>query len=69
VNQTDQFWQFNIGHLITIAALLVSFWSAHHSNRKRIEQDAADRQEIKTKLDMIYSWFQTNIISTFGDNR
>ena len=63
----DAFWQFNLGHLITIVALLVSFWSAHRSNLKRIEQDASDRQDIKTKLDLIFCWIQENIIGRKGD--
>lgn len=52
----------NIGHVLTIFALLISFWAAHWSNVKRIKQDAGDLREMKTKLDMIYQWFCGNVV-------
>lgn len=65
----NDFWGLTgaqLAMLIGMAGLFFSFWSAHKSNIRRIEQDAQDRQEIKTKLDLIFNWFQQNIVGRRG---
>ena len=59
---TDPFWNMSLGNILTIVTLLVAFAAAHRSNTKRIEKDAADRQEMKTKVDLIFEWFQRHVI-------
>jgi len=69
VDQFNQFWTFNIGHLLTVLTLLVSFWAAHHANARAREEDVKDRQEMKTKLDLIYDWFQNNVVGRGESHR
>lgn len=63
----EAFWNVNIGNVITIIVLLVSFWSAHIANRRRYDLESADRQDIKTKVNTLWDWFQRNVIK--GDIR
>lgn len=56
------FWQFNLGHLLTICALLISFWSAHRSNVKRIKQSSAEFERVRVKVDLIFRWFENNVV-------
>lgn len=60
----EAFWELNVGHVLTLAVLLVSFWTAHRANVKRYQEDAKDRQEMKTKLDVIYDWFKNSILTS-----
>ena len=57
------FWSFNIGHLLTIGSILVGLGGLHFSQMNVRDRDMQDRQEIKTKLDLIYNWFQNHIIN------
>lgn len=54
----EQFWTVNIGHLITIAALLVSFWSAHWSNVRRIKEEAERWARLESKVSMLMGFFE-----------
>lgn len=56
------FWEVNLGNVITLGALLLSFWTAHRGNIKRIEDAASRMTEIETKLSLIYDWFQNNVV-------
>ena len=56
------FWTISIGNILTAGSLLLSFWLAHRGNVKRIEDGAANMAEMKAKVDLIYSWFQNNVI-------
>jgi len=75
---SETFWQFNFGHLLTILTLIMSFYFAHRNTSikneeiqrlldARLEQEARDRQEMKTKLDLIYNWFMNSIINARRD--
>lgn len=54
--------QDNLGNILTLGILLLAFWGAHVSNVKRLKTSAADLAEMRVKLDMIYSWFQHNVV-------
>ena len=56
------FWDVNFGNLLTIALLMLSFWAAHITNVRRIQKSAAEWQEMKTKLSIIYEWFAHNVV-------
>lgn len=56
------FWTVTFGNVLTLAALLVAVWAAHTSSVKHIE-DAAERiAAMETKLDLIYAWFENNVV-------
>lgn len=50
--------------MISLAATLLSFWTAHASNRRRFEQEAARMATMEAKLNLIYEWFATNIVGS-----
>ena len=56
------FWDVNFGNMLTMFVLLLAFWGAHIGNVRRIKASAAEIQEIKTKLDLIYMWFCNNVV-------
>jgi hypothetical protein len=56
------FWTFNLGNIITLVALLLAVWQAHVSNVKRIEDAASRLSAVEIKLDLIYGWFENNVI-------
>lgn len=58
----NNFWDFNLGHLLTILALLVSFWTAHRANVKRAEDSAKDFEHVRVKVDLIFRWFENNVV-------
>ena len=61
----DAFWSINVGQaalLVAFAGLFLNFRQSHRENKDRIENDAKDRQDVKTKVDTMYEWFQNYII-------
>jgi len=48
-------WTINVGTLIAAGGLLVVFIGAHVQNRTSI-------QEIQTKVDLLYKWFERRVI-------
>jgi hypothetical protein len=52
----------NLANILTLGVLLVAFWGAHVSNVKRLKSSAAELTEMKVKLDMIFAWFQHNVV-------
>ena len=56
------FWEVNFGNVLTVFLLLLSFWGAHISNVRRVQSNAAELQELKTKLELIYQWFCNNVV-------
>jgi hypothetical protein len=48
-------WEINVGTIIAIITFLVTLYSFHISNVRRTER-------IETKVNMIYEWFQNNVI-------
>jgi hypothetical protein len=48
-------WTINMGELIAAFVLAASFFTAHTNSIRKL-------QEMKTKLDMIYSWFERQIV-------
>ena len=53
-----QLWQFALAQSITLISILLAFYSAHRANVKRIEEAARDFQDMKTKVDLMFSWFR-----------
>jgi hypothetical protein len=53
------FWNnIGFGNVLTLVALLLSFWAAHRANVARIEK-AADRiKDIEVKVQILYTWFE-----------
>jgi hypothetical protein len=58
----DEFWQFNIGHLFTMVSVALTVYASHLSNVRRIETAAREWAEMRTKLDLIFAWFQNNVV-------
>lgn len=54
--------QDNLGNILTLGVLLIAFWGAHVSNVKRLKTNASELTEMKVKLDMIFLWFQNNVV-------
>lgn len=52
----------NLANFVSLGILLIAFWGAHVSNVKRLKSSAAELAEMKIKLDMIFSWFQHNVV-------
>ena len=48
-------WSISVGNLIAALGLLIGFFVAHTQNIREL-------QEIKTKLDIMYQWFQNRIM-------
>lgn len=48
--------------VIALAALSLSIWREERRSRDSNATAAAQLQEIKTKVDMIYQWFQSHVI-------
>lgn len=47
---------------ISIGALLLSFWAAHWANVRRLKEAQREFTEMKIKVDLIYEWFQGNVV-------
>jgi hypothetical protein len=45
----------NLGNILTAAGLFVGFYAAHIQNIKRLEK-------IDARLNLMYEWFEENII-------
>ena len=45
----------NIGEILTAGGLLIGFFVAHTQNIQKL-------QDIKTKMDLMYEWFQKTVI-------
>lgn len=58
----SNFNEVSLGNILTIVTLLVSFWTAHVSNVRRIRRSAEEMQDIKTKVNMLYDWFNNNVV-------
>lgn len=58
----------NVTMLVGLVALYFKFRQYHHENVARLEADAADRREIKVKMDLIYGWFNKYIVKGFKDD-
>jgi len=58
----SSFWDFNIGNAITLASMLIAFFLAHRSNVKRIEDNSARMANLETKLELVFKWFEANVI-------
>jgi hypothetical protein len=54
--QQSHFWELNVGHLITIAIFLLGVGGSYVKLTREL-------QEMKTKLDLLFDWFQDNIIN------
>ena len=57
------FWYYNIGNLVTLISILIAIAAFHFANVKRIETAAREWQEIRTKMDLMFEWFKSNIIT------
>ena len=55
------FWSINFGNVLTLGALLVSFWAAHISSLKRSEDATTRLAAMESKLNLIYGWFENNV--------
>lgn len=51
------FWTIDLGNLLTLFILLVSFWGAHVENLRRIKEGEMRLTEIETKVRLLYRWF------------
>jgi hypothetical protein len=51
------FWDITFGNVVTIGALLLSFWTAHRSNVKRIEDQAGRMATLETQVKTLYDWW------------
>jgi hypothetical protein len=51
-------WNIGFGNILTIAALLLSFWGAHRANVARIEKSADRLKDIEVKVEILYRWFE-----------
>lgn len=48
-------WNVNVGNVLTATVMLGGFIAAHIQNIKNI-------QEIKTKVSLMYKWFERRVI-------
>lgn len=46
-----------------LLTLLISFWGAHWSNMKRIKDATKEYEDLKTKVNIMYGWFERKIIN------
>lgn len=51
----------NVGEVLTAAGLLLGFYAAHSQGIRKM-------QELETKLDLMYAWFQEVVIRRNGGN-
>ena len=56
------FWNITFGNILTLAAVLLAFWSAHQASVKAIEDAASRMTAVEVKLDLIYGWFESNVL-------
>lgn len=56
------FWSISLGNVLTLGGLLFSFWLAHRANVQRLEDQATRIAKMETKLDLIFGWFEHNVI-------
>ena len=56
----------SLGSIITIITVIVALVTFHVSNVKRIQKAAAEFQDIKTKLDLMFDWFKRHVMN--GEN-
>lgn len=54
---TGGFWNFNIGHVLTIAAIVIGLVTEHDANVQKIEA-------LSVKVDLMYTHFQSEINRT-----
>lgn len=52
----DVFWNFNLGNVVSIFAVLIPLAIMHKTNVKTM-------QDMQTKVDLMYKWFERNVIN------
>lgn len=62
----DQFWKLDLGNVLTIGILVVALVTLHVQNVARIEASTRLMQDLKTKMDLIYGWFQAHVVGGGG---
>lgn len=72
----DPFWSLSLGNVLTIVIVVLTLWGFHRSNVKRINENAekairvaaesaSEMAQIKTKVDLLYSWFMRHVAGKF----
>jgi hypothetical protein len=61
--------QFIIGLLVSTITIILTLIGLHMANIHRIEQAAKEWQEMRSRLDVIWSWFENNVIGRGESNR
>lgn len=64
MNDGGTLWPVIVTNLLTLVALMISFWVAHQANVKRIGEAAEKFAAMETKLQMMYDWFRNTIIGS-----
>jgi len=59
---TESFWNVRFGDVVTLASMLLAFYLAHRANVRRIEEAASRMANLETRVNLIFKWFEANVI-------
>jgi hypothetical protein len=62
----EAFWKLDLGNVLTIGILTVALVTLHIQNVQRIEKSSRLMQDLQTKMDVMFHWFQDHVVGGSG---